>query len=150
MQVSAIGGGGVVMASRLARGNTVTAGDVLDGMSLIRRRTRMPPLAIHAGSAGRLLIDPGHPNLAMTCGCAPGLSAEDLNCAGAGDSEQACHEATEEPADPAPDRVPGQYRCEHEQRTDFHSLTHDQGVQNVILDLGIDNEYHEGNDPCGN
>ena len=138
------------MASRLARGNTVTAGDLLDSMSLMRRRSRMPPLAIHAGSAGRLLIDPGHPGLAMTCGCAPGLSAEDLNCAGAGDSEQACHEATEEAADPAPDRVSDQYRYKYEQRTDFHGSAHDQRVQDVILDLSINNEYCEGHDPCGN
>jgi hypothetical protein len=79
-------------------------------MALIRRRIRALPMAIHTGSTGSPLIDSSHPGLAVTCGGPPGLSAENLNCAGAGDSEQPGHEATEEPADPAPDRVPGHYR----------------------------------------
>lgn len=79
---------GAVTASRPVRANrvTVTVVHVLDGMSLIRRRTLVLPVAIRAGSAGSLLIDPSHPGLDMTCGGPPGLSAENLNCAGAGDS----------------------------------------------------------------
>ena len=64
-------------------------------MALSRRRIRALAMAIRAGSTGGLLIDSSHPGLALTRGGPPGLSAENLNCASAGDSKQPCHEATE-------------------------------------------------------
>ena len=76
----------------------------------------------------------------------PHLPHDHLDRPGDGDGEQRPHEPAEEPAHQVADVGPHQDGDEHEERVDAHRPAHDDGVEDVVLDLGVGQEDHGEDD----
>src|ERR1700677_2353628 len=79
----------------------------------------------------------------------PQFPDQHLQGAGGRDGQQRRDETAEQAVDQAAERGPDQDRHQHEQRADPYGLAHDHRVQDVVLDLGIDEEDHRGGDARG-
>src|SRR5271165_3702951 len=82
-------------------------------------------------------------------GSLPDLLGQHLQGPGRGDSQQRGDEGAEQAADEAAEGRADQDRDKDEQRADLHRLAHDHRVQDVVLDLGVDEEDHRGDDARG-
>src|SRR5262249_58988124 len=90
------------------------------------------------GRAGRA----GH--IGRRRGGMPDLTGDHLDGARGGDGDQRGHEGAEGAAEPAAERRADQDGQQHQQRVDADGPAHDYRVQDVVVDLLVGDEYHQG------